>query len=89
MSTGFKQQLHLFLIKTKYQISFESIQKIMQWLFWSFELQFENGAFDVRVVHVTLLALKKSVLCPLTSSEIVSSVFLNDLISFCMPFSIH
>ena len=89
MSTGFKQQLHWFLLKTKYQTSFESILQNTQWLLWSFALQFQNGAFVVRVVCVTLLVLKKLVLCWLTSSEIVSSVFLNDLISFCMLFSIH
>ena len=49
MSTGFKQQLHWFLLKMKYQTSFESILQNIQWLFWSFELQFQNGAFVVRV----------------------------------------
>ena len=88
MSTGFKQ-LHWVLLKTKYQTSFESILQNRQWLFWSLESQFQNGAFVVRVVRVTLLALKKSVLCWLTSFEIVSSVFLGDLISLCMLFSIH
>ena len=85
MSTEFKQQLHWFLLKTKYQTSFESSLQNTQWLFWYFELQFQNGAFVVWVVCVTLLALKKSALCRLTRSEIVSSVFLNDF----MLFSIH
>ena len=89
MSTGFKQQLHWFLLKTKYQTSLESILQNTQWSFWSLESQFQNGAFVVRVVRVTLLALKKSVLCPFTSSDVVSSVFLDNLISFCMLFSFH
>ena len=94
MSTGFKEQLHWFLLKIFNQTLFESILQNTQGLFRSLKSQFKNGSFVVQVIHVTLLALKKLVLCQLTTSEIVSSVFLNNLISFkqisfCMPFPIH